>query len=84
MMPQSSDLSGAWTPVKMHWAPSDEFGMVAEAQVLYFAADGSFAIINGTISQRKPEKVEVAADLPERDRFAGTREDIGRMLLWEG
>ena len=49
---QSSDISGAWIPVKLHWAPSESFGTAAHTTVLYFVADGSFAMINGTISKK--------------------------------
>jgi hypothetical protein len=59
---QPPALSGAWTPVTLHWAPSEGVAMVAQAKVLYFVADGSFAVINGTISQEGQEKLEVTAD----------------------
>jgi hypothetical protein len=61
---QPPALSGAWIPVKLHWAPSEDFEeicMVAEAKVLYFLADGAFAIINGTISQEGQETLNVTA-----------------------
>ena len=59
---QPPGLSGALTPVKLHWAASENFGTAAQTKVLYFVADGSFAIINGTISQEEQEKLEVTAD----------------------
>jgi hypothetical protein len=59
---QPPDLSGAWTPVELHWAPSEDFGIAARTKVLYFVADGSFGIINGTISQEGQETLEVTAD----------------------
>jgi hypothetical protein len=59
---QTNGLSGAWTPVELHWVPSEDFGTAAQTKVLYFVADGSFGIINGTISQEGQEKLEVTAD----------------------
>jgi hypothetical protein len=83
---QPPALSGAWIPVKLHWAPSEDIGMVAEAKVLYFVADGSFAIINGTISQEEKEKMEVTADwqtvFTGHWNRAGKRVSVNYELSW--
>ncbi len=53
---QENDISGAWVLLKLHWQPApakvDRHLKSSQAEVLYFANDGRFSLLDCTIYQR--------------------------------